>query len=263
MIRKLTFLSLFCLLTLLPLGKEALSKSWRGITPLRSTRADVVRQFGKCSDREEYCGFEIGNEDVSIEFLDDMPRQEYKCDKSLPANAVLLIRVEPIKPLRFSSLKINKRTLKSFDLAYPDYKAYINNDQGVIISVYKGEVLKVGYFASARDVSFCPTYYEDPESFVRTFSCSLPPTVSLVCPSTEPKDGDRIELVANAPVEDNFLFTWMVTNGKIIEGQGTRRIVVDATGVGGSMITATVEMNDGNQHTASSSCTIKVVAKPQ
>ena len=55
-------------------------------------------------------------------------------------------------------------------------------------------------------------------------------------------------------------YRWQVSAGKIVGGQGTLRITVDTTGVGGGAITATIEMNDGNNHVTMSSCNIAVLA---
>ena len=48
--------------------QDCFAKEWRGIAPLRSTRADVVRLFNQCSDQAEACTFSLAQEEVYILF---------------------------------------------------------------------------------------------------------------------------------------------------------------------------------------------------
>ncbi|HEX7334563.1 MAG TPA: Ig-like domain-containing protein [Pyrinomonadaceae bacterium] len=81
-----------------------------------------------------------------------------------------------------------------------------------------------------------------------------PPTSSTTCTPT----GSEVTLVANAtdPDNDQLLYTWSVTGGRL-SGEG-RQVTWDLTGVANGSYTATVEVNDGNQHTASGSTTVTV-----
>jgi hypothetical protein len=67
-----------------------------------------------------------------------------------------------------------------------------------------------------------------------------------------------VTLVANAtdPDNDQLLYTWSVTGGRL-SGEG-RQVTWDLTGVEDGTYTATVEVNDGNQHTANGSTTVTV-----
>jgi K319L-like, PKD domain len=81
-----------------------------------------------------------------------------------------------------------------------------------------------------------------------------PGTSSTSCTPT----GSEVQLTATAtdPDNDQLLYTWSVTGGRIT-GEG-RAVTWDLTGVANGTYTATVEVNDGNQHTASSSATVTV-----
>src|SRR6185436_10715367 len=81
-----------------------------------------------------------------------------------------------------------------------------------------------------------------------------PPTSSETCTAT----GSEVTLVANAtdPDNDQLLYTWSVTGGRL-SGEG-RQVTWDLTGVANGSYTATVEVNDGNQHTANGSTTVTV-----
>jgi hypothetical protein len=71
-----------------------------------------------------------------------------------------------------------------------------------------------------------------------------------------------VTLVANAtdPENDQLLYTWSVTGGRL-SGEG-RQVSWDLTGVADGTYTATVEVNDGNQHTATGSTTVTVAVCP-
>ena len=76
-------------------------------------------------------------------------------------------------------------------------------------------------------------------------------------PSCQPSS-DQVQLTADAsdPDNDTLLYTWSVTGGRIT-GEG-RQVNWDLSGVADGSYTATVEVNDGNQHTATSSATVTV-----
>jgi hypothetical protein len=80
-------------------------------------------------------------------------------------------------------------------------------------------------------------------------------------PNCSPTD-NTVTLVANAtdPDNDQLLYTWSVTGGRL-SGEG-RQVTWDLTGVADGTYTATVEVNDGNQHTANGSATVTVAACP-
>ena len=110
------------------------------------------------------------------------------------------------------------------------------------------------------------------------FACMLPPMVhsittskSLItfCPTTSVSSNlscspDReVKLVANAsgPYGDtDLLYTWTVTGGAL---QGTgREVTWDLSGLAVGSYTATVELNDGNQHTGTGSTTVTIALCP-
>ena len=79
-------------------------------------------------------------------------------------------------------------------------------------------------------------------------------TSSPSCSST----GNEVQLNANATDENNdtLLYTWSVSGGRVT-GEG-RSVAWDLSGVANGTYTATVEVNDGNQHTANASATVTV-----
>lgn len=89
-------------------------------------------------------------------------------------------------------------------------------------------------------------------------------TITLPCPpgtssdTCTPSASRSVELNATAtdPDNDTLLYTWSVTGGTL-SGEG-RTVNWDLSGVNAGTYTATVEVNDGNQHTATSSATVTV-----
>ena len=75
--------------------------------------------------------------------------------------------------------------------------------------------------------------------------------------SCTPTDSEET-LVAKAidPDGDRLLYTWSITGGRL-SGEG-RQVTWDLSGVANGSYRATVEVNDGNQHTASGSTTVTV-----
>jgi len=78
-------------------------------------------------------------------------------------------------------------------------------------------------------------------------TCPTATTVTLVAEAT---DADS----------DQLLYTWSVTGGKL-SGEG-KQVNWDLTGVANGTYTATVEVNDGNQHTANGSATVTIADCP-
>ena len=106
------------------------------------------------------------------------------------------------------------------------------------------------------------------------FACVLPPTVNSIstskslitfCPTAATVNSNlscspdrEVKLVANATDAGNveFLYTWTVTGGTL-RGTG-REVTWDLSGLPEGSYTATVELNDGNQHTATGSTTVTI-----
>jgi hypothetical protein len=81
-----------------------------------------------------------------------------------------------------------------------------------------------------------------------------PPAVSSTCTPTD----STVTLTANFQDVDNdtLLYTWSVTGGKL-SGEG-RSVTWDLSGVANGSYTATVEVNDGNQHVVNGTATVTV-----
>lgn len=247
-------------------GPHVLAKEWRGIVPLHSTQADVVRLFGGCDDTDGSCKIRVGNEEAYFVFSNGaVARDANECVKNLPPNTVLLIQVELTNPPKLSSLRINKKNFRTFDPSTPPdigYKGFIDEKEGLIIKTYKGRVLQLDYIAAGNDVALCPDYYENPESFIQLLIDFCCPVVSLDCPN-QAVDGERVTLFANGNSSGGRVkFKWAISAGKFVTGPKTGGVMVDTTGLGGRTITVTAEMHDGSSHVPTSSCEIRVLVRP-
>jgi hypothetical protein len=120
------------------------------------------------------------------------------------------------------------------------------------------------FWAGRRNSRAVPVVNQPPTvssvtASITTVTRACPPgnTTASGCPSS-----DKVELTANAsdPDNDTLLYTWSVTGGRLT-GEG-RTVSWDLSGVANGTYTATVEVNDGNQHTASGSTTVTVADCP-
>jgi hypothetical protein len=89
-------------------------------------------------------------------------------------------------------------------------------------------------------ITFCPTTATGSSNL----TCSPDRQVKLVANAADP-DGDT-----------EFLYTWTVTGGTL-QGEG-RAVTWNLSGLAEGTYTATVELNDGNQHTATGSTTVTI-----
>jgi hypothetical protein len=90
------------------------------------------------------------------------------------------------------------------------------------------------------------------------------PVVRVTCPDSA-EEGAGPAFTADVSGGDQGVtptFNWTVSAGTISSGQGTSTIKVDATGVGGQTVTATVDVGGYSRECATSdSCTISITKK--
>ena len=101
----------------------------------------------------------------------------------------------------------------------------------------------------------------------------LPPVVNLTashslityCPTTRTyAPNSQVGLSANSEALDDgeSKFTFAVTGGRLSDSGGGKNVTWDLSGVPEGVYTATVEMDDGRQHVATASATIKITSSP-
>jgi hypothetical protein len=144
------------------------AKAWRDITPMHSTRAEVIEAFPQCRDSKSRCIFDFEGAEVMIIFSSGEAEEKTGCSK-VPIGTVLLIKLRLRDSKPRSAFKFSAGKVRTFDPANPKdsgYKAYYHAKDGIILSTYKGRVVQAAYLASQPDIARCPQYYEDPEGFV-------------------------------------------------------------------------------------------------
>lgn len=253
---KPTFRAFLLVFAIVIWAQQTAAEEWRGIKPLSSTRADVVRVFGECSNKEKECEFTLENEDISIDFS-----SAENCQRA-PADTVLSITRALRNATTVKALGFDKRRFKSFDPSKPrnmGYRAFVDEKAGLLFKTLRGEVFEIYYIAPPTDGQVCSNYGNIREllevAWYHDFKID-----SLECP-TNAVDGEKIPIVAHYAITGQRLIpTWITTGGRIVAGQGTRKILLDTTGLAGRVFTVTIEVDDSSQHIAAGSCSIKVSA---
>jgi len=250
------------ILLLLAASEYAVAKEWRGIIPLRSTRADVIGLFNQCSELREACSFTLENEKVYMLFSGGLPDDYDDCAKRLPAETVMFIDVELQSTPKIKSLNLDKKKFRTFNPAEPykmDRKGYWNEIEGLLINTVRGEVIEVDYLPAAADLTACPGFYEEPESFIRMIPVHVP-VISLSSSVESAKEGEKVVFLAHANINAKRGYTWTVSAGKILSGQLTGQITVDTSGLAGQSVIAIAAIRYSFGHTVAASARVEIVA---
>ena len=134
------------------------AKEWRGITPLKSTRADVERLLGKPNQLGRY---EIQNERVSITYSEGPCNGAFgslakdNCECLVAKDTVLKIAVTFDSSVKVSKLRINKKRYErtAVEPAYQPTATYADFTVGVVYTIRDSEdvVTNIDYLPSAKD----------------------------------------------------------------------------------------------------------------
>ena len=164
------------------------------------------------------------------------------------------------------ALGFDKRRFRSFDPSIPrnmGYRAYVDEKSGLLFKTLSGEVFEIYYVAAKSDGLVCPNYYGNYRYLLQVAWPHVFFITRVNCPANT-VDGERVPIEADFPMfGQRVVLTWMTTGGRIIAGQGTRKILLDTTGLAGKVFTVTIEVNDGLSHTANGSCTFSVSVAPK
>ncbi|HEY0761929.1 MAG TPA: hypothetical protein VGD61_06110 [Pyrinomonadaceae bacterium] len=251
------FRVLLVLIAVVTTAQHAAAEEWHGIKPGHSTRADVVRVFGECSDQGTPCRFVFENEDISIDFSTAANCHSARLD------TVLLIKRALRNVMAMKTLGFDKRRFKSFDPSdwrNQGYRAFVNEKSGLLFKTIRGDVFEIYYIPPNTEwQQVCTNYYGNNRELLRISWPHVFVVNSVSCPTDTVIDGTKVPIEAGyVDYGQFFTLTWMTTGGKIVAGQGTKKITLDTTGLAGKIITVTVELNDGNQHTANGSCSLTI-----
>jgi len=265
---------LFAAFLVLAVAGNSQAKEWRGITPMKSTKADVTRLFNQCDGPDPSCEFTLYEEQIHIEFSSNATNDLNRCSDRVPPYTVVAVEVEPRTQVSIGAVVTNKRDFKiqqrralNFSPNVIDlYSGYVDEKHGLIVTTYTEKtrnngipehVVRIDYIAEAKDTALCQNYYDSPEWFIEenVFE-DPPPTIGINCPSKKPKAGERITITAWAGQYAKTSPLWSLNAGKIVAGQGTSEITIDTSGLEGQTITVRVRIRD-----VIASCEVEVMPK--
>jgi hypothetical protein len=214
------------------------AETWRGIVPLRSTKADVERRLGEPSEAtDKLLSYRLSNETILISLITDEVN-----DQILKPGTVRDIQVMPKNGINIADLGLDEkriRFVKGSKPAYQGFMGYVDEDAGIIVNL--SGIQTIFYFANSKDRARCPSCTINPQSIADIPTCALCPTVMVASPD-EIQMGDPLTFIANIGPGFQTTYKWTVNEGRIAAGQGTASIVVDTTKLEGKTITATIEV---------------------
>ena len=159
---------IFLLLLLLTAEtRDTLAKSWREITPLRSTAEDVTKLWESCKETETRCQFKLEDQEVMIVFSGSKIGL-LECER-VPKRTVLAVIIKFSRPKRLADFQLKNKKFTVFDPSHPPnmgYQTYHYANEGFLINTYKGQAIGLIYVAAQKDIHLCPEYYKDPKGFV-------------------------------------------------------------------------------------------------
>jgi hypothetical protein len=162
------FLIAFAIILFVMTASSGVSaKSWRGITPLRSTAEDVRKLFPACEEKPTGCSLTFDDQEVVIIYSGGGTGPG-EC-RGVPKGTVLAVIVRFRDSKKLQEFKLNRERVTTFDSSEPPrriYKAYYYAREGFIINTYKGNAFQLAYIAAQRDIPLCPEYYDEPKDFV-------------------------------------------------------------------------------------------------
>lgn len=144
-------LSIFLFLLILSLLTDATAKEWRGITPLHSTRDDVVRLFGTSPTGGNW-DYEFENERVFFDY--QYPNK--LCGQqwgfwNVPLYTVLGIEIYPKNKITFTDLPLDISKYKKSRTCDPGRHHYYNSEEGINYTVKENIVEGISYRGTDKD----------------------------------------------------------------------------------------------------------------
>jgi hypothetical protein len=124
--------------------------AWRGIVPLRSTRADVEKLLGPPTLEDS--GYEINGERVQISYSSRGCQEGLPAGWKVPADTVVTISVSSKNDMKLADVLVAGR---NYDQIYSVHKPqlidYVDVPEGVRYTTIDGSVHSITYFGSEAD----------------------------------------------------------------------------------------------------------------
>lgn len=134
---------------LLLMSEDASAKTWRGIVPLHSTRADVEKLLGPPNNEDS--GYDIDDEQTSITYGSRSCEKDLPGGWNLPSNTVVEIRVSWNKDMAMADLSVNWQKLEQIYSVRTAQIDYLDAEEGVRYTTVDGLVRAITYIGSAED----------------------------------------------------------------------------------------------------------------
>jgi hypothetical protein len=165
----------------LVLNLMAHAKEWRGITPLRSTRADVERLLGPSIDDPSNKGvfvrsYRTEEERITVLYSDGPLCNGYLLrGYRVPKDTVISIRVRAT-PFPFSDLKLDISKYKEISGGHtPDYSYFTHIEEGISYEVYWKTVAKGGEGGGGERIRIVTSVEYSPSAKDSHLLCPAPP----------------------------------------------------------------------------------------
>ena len=140
---------------------SASAKSWRGIEPLHSTRADVERLLGLPVDKTAGMWiYDFPEERAFISFSSGKPCEEGLPDGfKLPKDIVVDIRIDPTTERRWAEVRTPGKDYEQSHSGHTGDVYYVDAEEGITFTVAGDFVQSMSYGPSARDKNYqCGDY---------------------------------------------------------------------------------------------------------
>jgi hypothetical protein len=147
---------IFCICAMLVMAGHSKVKEWRGIMPLRSTRADVERVLGAPTNPGGSI-YRTDNENVFIWYSGE-PCKKGAALWDVPRDTVLSIAVYPRVELDIADVRLDEDKYKKEPNPHRQgIIYYIDEGEGVRIETFEGNVRSITYTPAAKDTHLrCP-----------------------------------------------------------------------------------------------------------
>lgn len=132
------------------LSLQSQPKGWRGIEPLNSSREDVERLLGHCSEgKRDYCVYKTDLETILVVYSDGPCEKGWPFGYNVPTNTVIRLEVSPVRYLTISALglKLDEYETK---VNKDGSLMYVNHRQGVAVRVFEEKVGSVIYGSTSE-----------------------------------------------------------------------------------------------------------------
>ncbi|HEX7314359.1 MAG TPA: hypothetical protein VF297_10575 [Pyrinomonadaceae bacterium] len=141
--------SSICTLVILSVTSHA--KEWRGIIPMKSTCEDVKRVLGVDTCNPPDGVYDLGGEEVRINFSKSPCVEAFGKSWSVPVGTVLAILHRPKSPVDIAQLALDVSKYKITNTDVVGLDAYHNEEEGIWFEAFEGTAQNIHYLPAKRD----------------------------------------------------------------------------------------------------------------